>query len=272
MTITSTDDYLAGLLPAYNVIKTSFTGEGAGVMFSPFYTAGNPGVAATPTGFNGAALAMSGSTVGYAGQLPFPPAVSGDAIYLADFAVSQGGSVGAVYLCDRLWQNGNISTNSGANAITFPGLPSRDYSGSTAGVDVMLGVEVSSSCPNVSAVTNMAAVYTDSDGNTGATATVTSFPATPVAGTFVPFNLAAGDRGVRAVTSFNVGTSLGGGAIHLVAYRVIAVVGTPVASVASGMPPGMPRRMYDNSVPFLLYDMVGTAGGVVSGTIQYCQT
>jgi hypothetical protein len=272
VTIQSTDDYLAGLLPAYSLLKTSFTAEAAGVMFSPFYTAGNPGAAAAPTGLNGAALAMSGSTVGYAGQLPFPAAVSGDAIYCADLTVSQGGNVGAVYLCDRLWHNGTIATTTGAQAITFPTLPARDFSGSTAGVDVMLGIEVSSATGNGSAITNMTATYTDSDGNTGQTATVTSFPATAVAGTFVPFNLAAGDRGVRAVTSFNNGTTLSSGTVHLVAYRVIAVVGTPVASVGVSLPPAMPRRMFDNSVPFLLYDMVGTAGGVVSGTLQYCQT
>lgn len=274
MTIQSTDDYLAGLLPAYNLLKTSFTAEAAGVMFSPFYTAGNPGAAAPPSpGVNGAALAMSGSTVGYAGQLPFPAAVSGDAIYLADLAVSQGGNVGAVYLCDRLWHNSGLTvTTTTAQSITFPTLPARDYSGSTAGVDVMLGIEVSTATTNGSPITNMTASYTDSDNNSGNTATVTSFPATAVAGTFVPFNLATGDRGIRSVQSVTFGTSLVTGAVHLVAYRVIAMVGTPVASVGASLPPAMPRRMFDNSVPFLLYDVVGTAGGVVAGTLQYCQT
>lgn len=273
MAITSTDTYLAGLLPAYNLVKTTFTGEAAGVMFSPFFTAGNPGAAAAPSpGVNGAALAMSGSTVGYAGQLPFPAAVSGDAVYLADLTVSQGGNVGAVYLCDRLWHNsGLVVTTTGAQTFTTPAWPARDYSGSTSGVDVLMGIEVSTATTNAGAITNMTASYTDSGGTAGNTATVTSFPATAVAGTFVPFNLAAGDAGIRSIQSVTFGTSLAAGAVHIVAYRVIAVVGTPVASVAASMPPGMPRRMYDNSVPFLLYDTVGTAGGVVSGTLQYCQ-
>lgn len=267
MPITSTDTYLAGLLPTYGLVKASFTGEAAGVQFSPFYTPGNPGAAAAPSpGVNGAALTS------YAGQLNFPASVTNKSVYLADLTVSQGGNVGAVYLCDRLWHNSGLTvTTTGAQAITFPTLPSRDFSGSTAGVDVLLGIEVSTATTNVGAVTNMTCSYTDSSGNSGATGTVTSFPATSVAGTFVPFNLAAGDVGVRSVQSVTFGTSLGGGAVHLVAYRVIAVLGTPVASVAASPPPAMPRRMYDNSVPFLLYDTVGTAGGVVSGSYQYCQ-
>lgn len=271
MAITSTDSYLAGLLPPYQFLKASFTGEAAGEYFSPFYTAGNPGAAAAPTpGLAGAALTS------YAGQLPFPSAVTGDTVYLADLQVWQGGSVGAVLLCDRLWHNSGFTmTTTTAETVNSATWPARDYSLSTAGVDVMVGLEVSSATGNGGAITNTTMSYTDSDGNSGNTATITSFPATAVAGTFVPFNLAAGDKGIRSIQSLTKGTSYVSGTMHLVAYRVIAAVGTPSTSTGVGVPPGMPRRMADansSAVPFLLYQLTGTTGGSVSGTIQYCQT
>lgn len=267
MAITGVDTALAGLLPPYSIWKTSFTGEAAGEWFSPFYTAGNPGAATPPgTGQNGAALSA------YAGQLPFPVAVAGTNVYLADLTAVAGSNVGCVALCDRLWHNsGYTMTTTGAQLTTFPGLPSRDYSGGTNGVDVMLGLEVSTVTGNAGAVTTITASYTDSDGAAGNTATITSFPATAVPGHFSIFNLAAGDKGIRSLQSISLGTSLVSGAIHAVLFRVVAMIGTPVPNTAVSMPLTTPRRMYDQSVPMLLYGLSGTAGGAVAGTLQYTQ-
>lgn len=271
MAITSVDSYIAGLLPPYHFVKTSATGEAAGEYFSPFYTAGNPGAAAAPSpGLAGAALTS------YAGQLPFPSAVTGDHVYLADMTVAHGGNVGGILLCDRLWHNSGFTiTTTTAQTVNSATWPARDYSSSTAGVDVMVGIEVSAATGNGGAVTNTTMSYTDSDGNAGNTATITSFPATAVAGTFVPFNLAAGDKGIRSIQTLTLGTSYASGTIHLVAYRVLAQIGTPVSSTPAGVPQGMPRRICDSNssaVPFLLYQLTGTAIGAVSGTLTYCQT
>lgn len=271
MAIEGTDTYLAGLLPPYSFWKTSFTGEAAGEYYSPIYTAGNPGAAAAPTpGLAGAAL------LSYPGQLPFAAAASGDTTYLADLAASQGANVGGVLLCDRLWHNsGFTATTTTAETVNSATWPTRDYSLSTAGVDVMVGIEVSSATGNGGAITNTTMSYTNSAGASGRTATITSFPATAVAGHFSVFSLAAGDAGVRSIQSLTKGTSYVSGTIHLVAFRVIAAIGLPVANTWAGLPPAMPRRMADSSsaaVPFLLYQLTGTAGGAVSGTIQYCST
>ncbi len=270
MAISDYGSYLAGLLPPLTAWKTTATGESAGEFFSPFYVSGNPGAATAPSpGLAGAALTS------YAGQLPFPTAVTGDNVYLADLTVTQGGSVGAILLCDRLWHNsGFTQTTTTAETVNSVAWPARDYSSSTAGVDVMVGLEVSTATTNGSAITNTTMSYTDADGNAGNTATITSFPATAVAGTCVPFNLAAGDKGVRSIQTMTKGTSYGGGTMHLVAYRVIAVIGTPTTFTAFSMTPGTPRKMADaNSaaVPFLLYALTGTAIGAVTASIQYCQ-
>lgn len=271
MAIESTDTFLAGLVPPYSYWKTTATGEAAGEYFSAFYTAGNPGAAAAPSpGLAGASLTS------YAGQLPFPTIASGDTGYLADMTATQGGSIGGIMLCDRLWHNSGFTmTTTTAETVNSTTWPTRDYSLSTAGVDVMVGLEVSTVTGNGGAITNTTMSYTDSDGNSGNTATITSFPASAVAGTFVPFNLAAGDKGIRSIQSLTKGTSYVSGTMHLVAYRVIAHIGLPVANTAAGLPPGYPRRMADSSsaaVPFLLYQLTGTAIGAVSGTIQYCVT
>jgi hypothetical protein len=267
--ISTLDQLVAGLLAPVDVLKTTSTGEAVGELWSPFYTAGWPGAAAAPSpGVNGAALTT------YAGQLDFPAAVAGQSTYLAGADACQAGSVGEVWICDRLWHNSGLTvTTTGAQAITTPIFPARDSSGSTAGIGLRLGIEVTTATTNAGAVTNMTASYTDEAGNTGNTATVTSFPATAVAGHFSVFNLAAGDRGFRALASATLGTSLVTGAVSLVAFRVLAKIPVPTANIATRLDAiqlGMPR-LWDNTVPFLLYRLTGTSIGTVDATLTYAQ-
>lgn len=269
MAISTLDQLVAGLLAPVDVLKTSTTGEAAGELFSPFYTTGWPGAAVAPSpGVNGAALTT------YAGQLDFPAAVTGTNVYLAGADACQAGNVGEIWVCDRLWHNsGLVVTTTGAQAITTPTFPARDSSGSTAGIGLRLGIEVTTATTNAGAISNMTASYTDEAGNTGATATVTSFPATAVAGHVSLFNYAAGDRGVRALASATFGTSLVTGAVSLFIFRVLAKIPVPTANIATRLDAiqlGMPR-LYDNTVPFLLYRLTGTAIGVVDATLTYAQ-
>jgi hypothetical protein len=111
---------------------------------------------------------------------------------------------------------------------------------------------------------------TDQSGNSGNTGTITSFPATAVAGTFVPFNLAAGDTGVRSIQTLTLGTSYGGGTIHLVQYRPIAYVPLSAANIGASMAPGA-QRIWDSSCLTLVYELTGTSGGIVAGTLRYSQ-
>ena len=269
MAITTLDGIIGGMLTPEFHIKVAFTGEAAGQFHSSFYLAGSPGAAVAPTpGINGAALTS------YAGQLAFPAAVGGQNIYLARASFTQSGSVGGMILCDRLWHNSGIAvTTTTAQAITTPTWPARDGNGATAGNDINVGIEVSTATTNASAITNTTMSYTNSDGVAGRTATIPSFPATAAVGTFVKFMLQAGDRGVQSIQSVTLGTSYGGGAIHLVAYRPIVSIPAPVVNapndrdaIALGFP-----RMYDNSVPFALYQLSGTAGGATTIELNYAQ-
>lgn len=269
MAILTMDDIARSWLPPELIQKASFTGEAAGGLHSSFYLAGRPGAAVVPSpGVNGASLTT------YAGQIPFPGAVAGKAIYLGGMDAMAANGLPAAILMDRLWHNsGLVVTTTGAQAIVTPALPARDMDGAVDGRGVMLGIEVSTATTNGGAVTNMTASYTNSVGVAGRTATVGSFPATAVAGTFVPFDLAAGDVGVRSVESVSFGTSLGAGAVHLVLYRPIATIAIVPSQAPIRLGPfdlGMPR-LYDQSVPWLVYLLSGTAASLSVVNLSWLQ-
>jgi hypothetical protein len=264
--ISTVDQLIAGAQRPVSFFKTTFTGEAAGERFCPVFTTGFPGAATAPTGLNGAALTS------LTGAIPIPAAVAGDYVELAGLDVQQAGSVGGMWLIDILWWNGSIVATTTTNqAITHPGLPARDRSASANGDGVFLGILVSTATTNAGAISNMTATYTDSAGNAGNTATVTSFPATAVAGHVSLFNLAAGDTGVRTVEGLTLGTSLVTGTVHLFQYRPIAYVPLTAAGIGASMAPGVLRRVWDSSCLTLLYDLTGTAGGNTSGLLQYSQ-
>jgi len=267
MAITTMDLALAGANSPDNFIKVGATMEAAGVMHSYFYTSGSPGAAIAPTpGLSGAALTT------YLGQLPWANPSSGESRLMRLACTSN--VVGTLILVDRLWHNSGITvTTTTAQTINSVAFPARDEYGTTDGEDVMIGIEVSTATTNASAVTNTTMSYTNSAGTAGRTATITSWPATAVAGTFVPFQLAAGDEGVRSVQSLTLGTSYGGGTIHLVAYRVLsqvpitsANVGNFVDIISSGA-----VKLYDNTVPQLLWLPSATTATTIQGQFVVTQ-
>lgn len=268
MALTTIDGVIAGMRPPNDLLKVLAAIEAVGVFQSLFYEPGSPGAALAPTGLNGTALTA------YAGQIPFTNPSAGQETRLARFGAAAS-QPGRLMLCDRLWHNGSIVVGTlTAQAITHPGIPARDNNGATLGDGVMLALEVSTAGTQASAITNTTASYTDEAGNAGMTATMTSFPATPARGTFVPFNLAAGDKGVRSVQSITLGTAYTGAVLHLVQYRKLASVditaagiGDWVDAVSSGFP-----RLYDNTVPFLVWMPATTAANqTISGEVIWSQ-
>jgi hypothetical protein len=240
--------------------------EAVGVLYSPFYATGMPGAAAVPSpGLGGAALTT------YAGQIPFTNPGAGNSYLFRCSAAST--AAGTLLLCDRLWHNsGLVVLTTTAQTINSVAWPARDRDGSTNGESVLFGIEFSTT-GTAAAITNTVASYTDSSNNAGATATIASVPATPLAGTFVPFQLAAGDTGVRSIQSVTLGTAYTTAVIHLVAYRVLAVIGLPVPNVASAVDAvtGGFVRLYDNTVPFLLWLPSATTAITLVGSMTVTQ-
>lgn len=265
------DGIVDGMRKLERFQKTTGTMEAAGVWHSLWYAAGRPGAGAAPSsGLGGGALSSTSAQV--SGQIPFADPVSGQS-RLAKLSANAA-LAGTLLLCDRLWDNSGFTvTTTTAQTVNSVTWPSRDKDGATTGEDVLIGLEVSAATTNAGAVTNCTMSYDDTGGN-GATATPAyNLPATMVQGTFVPFNLAAGDTGVQQVNSLTLGTSLVTGTVHLVAYRVLdqieingAGLGNNHDAIASGFP-----RIYDGAVPFLIWVPTATTSLFLSGSMGVTQ-
>lgn len=272
MAITSMDGLVAAMIRTPTIIgKDAGTAKAAGISHTPWYQTGLIGAGSAPTGgLNGATF--SGPTL--AGQVPVPAAVAGQTSYLSRLNLIQAGNIGAVWLIDRQWGNVPVVTTTTSQAITSPTWVARDASASTNGAGVYLALECSSATGNAGAITNTTVSYTNSAGTAGRTATLASYPATAVAGTWVPFSLQAGDIGVRSVQSITLGTSYVSGQIHLVSFRFIADLATPNANIAAAAnftSLGLPV-VWDASVLQLVYWPTGTALGAASGSCSFAQS
>lgn len=278
MTISSLDDFRNANfidVPFYFSVSTP---EAASTLHSYFHgrTGIYPAAPVAPTpGLAGEALTT------YAGQMPFYTPSSGNT-YLSRVSMSlkdDGSGLSRrfyVQFNDRLWHNSGITssttTSQTVDSVTWP---ARDRNGATTGDDIMVAIEVSTATTNGTAITNTTLNYTNSNGDNNRTATITSFPATARAGTFVPFQLDSGDTGVQSIQSVTLGTSYGTGVVHLVAYRTVThffgySTGMPVNFEADMFDLGMPR-MYDNSVPFFVWLATGTTAYASTGHVEYAQ-
>lgn len=266
MAITTLDLALAGMKPPSYFSKAVTGTMVAGRPFSPFYLAGVPGAAAAPTpGLAGAALTS------YAGQVPIP-AASGNT-HLARFSGVSSAQAGMLLLCDRLWHNSGFTiTSTGAQTVNSAAWPARDMNGSTNGVGVILGVEISSATG--SGTPTITVSYTNDANTSGKTATNSvATVATSAAGTFYPIGLAAGDTGVRSVQTLTLSATWTSGTMHLVAYRVLATLELPAAGLPNAvdaLTSGMPL-CYDTTVPFLLFIPQTTTTTQISGSAVFTQ-
>lgn len=266
MAITTLDGVIAGMQPPEAIIKIAGTGEAAGVLASMMYVNGRPGAGVAPAG------SLGGSALtGYSGQVPYANPSSGNG-YLARFAAAST-VAGRLMLADRLWHNASIViTTTTAQTINSSTWPARcPPTGDTTGNSILVALEVSAPLGN-GVVTNTTMSYTNQAGVSGRTATIASFPATAVVGTFIPFALQAGDSGVRSIQSLTLGTTYVSGTMHLVAYRLLAEVdcvvpnvGGSVDALSSGFP-----RLFDNTVPFLLWLPSSTTAPTITGNVIYC--
>jgi hypothetical protein len=247
MAITTLAGLRAGLAPPALFSKRNGVTEAAATLSSLWHIARTevlPAAGDMPT-------TLLGSTVfnTTTGALPFMDPPSNNA-YLAgiEYAADRAGSL---ILVDRLWNNLIISTTSTA-LQTIGGmstLPARDAVGSTGGYMVCLAAEVYSTTGN-NAVVTITASYTNHLGTAGRTATCQQFFATCQGGTFVPFNLQAGDLGVRSVENVTLGATMSIGNVGLVLYRQLAfmpgfgVAGTGFCEqqqIADALTLGFPR-------------------------------
>jgi len=227
-------------------MKNGTAPDATGYWYGTWKDAGFPGAWAPGTpGLNG--RVTDGTNSADFGCVPIRnPAVGAN--YLTELMM--GSSIAHYHLFyDVLWVNsGLVVTTTTAQAITTPTLPARDINGTTNGEGCMIGLMFTAAATNAAVISNATVTYTNSDGTGSRTATLSAIvgsqiPATPVIGTIIWFNLAAGDKGVRSIQSITLGTSLATGSVSLFIARDIASVGTQVANI-----PSPPKKLSDPGV------------------------
>jgi len=222
-----------GAYDGYPVVfmKSGTAADTVGYWYCTSKDAGFPGAWAPGTpGING--RVTDGTTSGDFGSIPVKNPATGSN-YLTE--LTMGASVNHSHLFfDVLWVNSGIAvTTTTAQAITTPTLPARDVNGATNGEGCMIAMLTTTANTNAAVISNSTVSYTNSDGTSGRTATLTAIAGSqiPVIGTIVWFNLQAGDRGVRSIESITLNTSLGAGAVSLMICRDLANIGTSLVNV-----------------------------------------
>ena len=251
-----------------SILKVGTAPEAAGVFYSHSKASGFPGAWAVGTpGVNG--RNTDGTQAADNGCIQVGNAGSG-AWYLRDINMS-GTVAGQFNLYDVLWVNSGLTvTTTTAQNITQPTLPARDNNGSTNGLGIYAGILVTTATTNGSAITNMTMSYTNSDGTAGRTATIASFPATAVIGTFVPFQLQAGDKGIRSIQSVTLGTSLVTGAISIICFNPVASASVPLANSGSlAYSKRLDLRLYDGHCLLSFWLASSTTAVTINGNIYF---
>lgn len=234
-------------------MKTGTAADAAGYWYGTFKDAGFPGAWAPGAPGVGGRVTDGTQSADY-GCIPIPNAAVG-ANYLTELQMAA--SVNHThFFYDVLWVNSGLSVTSTSTvqAISSPMLPARDINGTTDGEGCVIGLYFSAAS-TLAAVNALSQVtYTNSKGVGSRVATLlgvqgSQAPATPVVGTVLWYNLAAGDSGVRSIQGFNIGaTSWLTGAINLFIARDIATIGTTIPNVAAQKIIGAPGiRLYNGT-------------------------
>lgn len=232
-------------------MKTSTATDVAGCWYCTSKDAGFPGAWAVGTpGVNG--RVTDGTAAADYGCVPIPNAATGGN-YLT--AIEMAASVNHTNdFFDVLWVNSGLSvTTTTEQAITTPTLPARDVNGTTDGEGCVIGLLLTSASTLAAAGANLTVRYTNSKGTASRTATLSAIagsqvPATPVIGTIVWFQLAAGDTGVRSIQGITLGTSMLTGSISLMIVRDISTIGTTIPNVSIPKNLGTPGiRLYNGT-------------------------
>lgn len=257
------NQHLDGMQPGREIIKATSPTLVVGRMHSFFYLSGMPNGASTPSpGLSGEALTTHDA------KIPFPNAGTGLSTYLARLMM-QATITGQLMLCDRLWQNSGIDvTSTGAQTINSVAFPARDDTESTNGLGVLVGLEVSAATG--SGTPTLTLGYTNSSGTASRSATqIGATYATSAVGAFHPFALQGTDSGVRSIQSYTQSATWTSGTVHLVAYRVLARLGIPVANAPASMDliTGGQPKAWNNSVPFLIFVPGSTTATSLNGHV-----
>ena len=225
MAITTVDDIAAGLAGAQDIdfIK-NLTAPTIGAFQMAWAAPGFPGAGVTPA-LN---TAGSGYTADNTTTGALPLANGAVQLWLARLAASCT-QPGTILIYDRLWSCSFAApVAAGTVSVTTPGnLPARITDN---GVDVEAWLDVYA----VGGASAGTATLNYLNANTGAAKSGPAFslPSAPVVGRTIPFPLAAGDTGVRQITSMSNSATMTSGTYGLTLRKPLSRV--PVLGVGLG--------------------------------------
>ena len=274
MAITTLDGVFAGLRPPVQFSKAVTATLVAGRPASLWPLGGTPGAGSQDTTLNGVVLSSS-TTIPNGAIAHYDPASGNSYLAYLDAIATQAGQL---LVLDRLWNNGGYTiTSTAAQNSTTPTWPSRcptsgtDDTPATTGLGVMLALEVSAATG--AGTPTITISYTNQAGTAGRTATnIKATAASSAIGATYFIGLQAGDTGVRSVQSLTLSATWTSGTMNLVAYRVLGSLPVQALIPASADSlTGLGTRIYNGTVPWLVFIPNTTTATLVSGTYTETQ-
>lgn len=196
--------------------------------------------------------ATNGNDSGDAGCIAFPDAGAGKVRYLTE--VSMDATIASAYsLWDVVWVNSGLTvTTTTGQTINSVAFPARDDNGTTNGEGYQIGIYAVAALGNAALVSNSTITYTNSAGTGSRTATLSAtvpqnFPATPVIGTVVWFNLQDGDKGVQSIQTVTLNTTLTSGTASVFVARKLVDIPVSVVNMTFS-------KLINNGNGVVLYD------------------
>lgn len=181
----------------------------------------------------------------------------------------------AYSLWDVVWVNSGLSvTTTTGQTINSVAFPARDDNGSVNGKGYRIGIYAVAALGNAGVVSNSTVTYTNSAGTGSRTATLNAtvpnnFPATPVIGTVVWFELQAGDEGVQSIQTVTLNTTLTSGTASVFVARKIIDVPMSVVNVvfSKNINDGNGVVLYDNACILPFARTSATTATVINGSV-----
>ncbi len=251
--IASMDDLVFGLISGDRVFyqKSAQGSITSGSFHSLWRTAGQPSAGALPPSGSGEVPTRSnpGALQGWT------DASGSDVAYIAQASVSSG-TVTIYYFYDRLVHTSGLnSTLLTAQTVNTPALTRyTNGKGVEAWLEVYTTLGASSRTVTIS--------YTNQDGVSGRSGSCVV--TTPPTGRMIPFNLQAGDTGVRSVETVTMSASTGtAGDFGITLLKRLVDIGNPMAPNSTPQDAfelGLPALEDNACIAMFVYSSATTAG------------
>lgn len=223
MAINTVDDIVSGLASAQDIPyqKTFGAPKAAGAFQSGWLAAGFPGAgSASPAYTAGSGYTCDKTT---AGAVPFTDAAVKAWIARLGMSCSQPGTI---IIADRLWSCSGMGFAASTYTVTTPGsLPARITDN---GVDCELWVENFVAAGAASGT--LTANYLNANTGAAKSGVISAVVSAPVAGQMQPVPLAAGDTGIRQLTSVVTSATWTSGSFGMTILKRIIEIPISVAN------------------------------------------